>query len=394
MASLIPFFSRLALTAAVWTNVLVAAPPYPQSQVIADLSLDWSTHRREAQGSDNFQLTWADDNQLYGAYGDGGGFHSTNDRGREALGFVRVEGNWDDYRGYNVWGGLNAENPAQFPGKSWGTISADGVLYSWVIPDNPDLSGYGQTYRYTGDRNIAWPRDHYRYIHLVRSRDRGASWETAPWRWWREDNLIIPTFLNYGRDNAGARDPFIYSYFIRPQSLDATQSDFGLNVHKPGALFLARVHKDHIFAGRDAYEWFTGLHDGKAAWGPLVAKQPVFENPEGTGWCVSAIYNPGLRRYLLATEHEKSHTSAMGLFDAPNPWGPWTTVKYWSVDDPFGRERPGSALSWNHNIFFFSFVPKWWSDDGREFTLVFTGGGKGKDNDSWNTVRGHFVLRQ
>jgi hypothetical protein len=386
----------LARTLGPWLagSCLLAATPYPPSSVIAGIELDWSTHRREAQGSDNFQLTWAADNQLYGSWGDGSGFGAIGDKWREGLGFARVEGDWNNYRGFNVWGGKDAENPAQFPGKSWGIISVKGVLYTWVVPDNPDLSGYGHTYRYTGDQKIAWPRDHYRYIRLARSKDHAATWEEAGWRWWREDNLIVPTFLNFGRDNAGARDPYIYSYFIRPQRLDVTQTGFKLSVHKPGALFLARVHQDHIFAGRDAYEWFTGLAGGRAQWGPLAAKQPVFENPEGTGWCVSAIYNPGLKRYLLATEHVESHVGAMGLFDAPEPWGPWTTVKYWTVAEPFGQTRPGSQLDWKENIFFFSFVPKWWSGDGREFTLLFTGGGRGKDNDSFNTIRGRFLLRQ
>ena len=131
----------------------------------------------------------------------------------------------------------------------------------------------------------------------------------------------------------------------------------------------------------------------QATWGPLAAKKPVFENPEGTGWCVSASYNPGLKRYLLATEHTVSHASVMSLFDAPEPWGPWTTVKYWTEQDRFGQSRPGSQLDWADNVFFFSFAPKWLSDDGRSFTLVFTGGGKGKNNDSLNTVRGTFQRR-
>lgn len=375
-------------------SLATAASPYPPSPVVADISLDWSTHRREALGSDNFQLTWADNNQLYGAWGDGGGIGSERGEGRDGLGFVRVEGEWNNYQGFNVWGGKDPENPPQFPGKSWGTISVGGVLYSWIVPDNPDTSGYAHPYRYSKDKAIAWPRDHYRYIRLARSTDHAATWEEASWRWWREDNLIIPTILNFGRDNAGARDRYIYSYFIRPQRLDVTQAGFKLAVHQPGALFLARVHQDHIFAGRDAYEWFTGLHNGKPRWGPLDAKQPVFEDPEGTGWCVSAIYNPGLKRYLLATEHGRSSASSMGLFDAPEPWGPWTTVKYWSVEEPFGETRPGSTLDWKQNVFFFSFVPKWWSGDGREFTLLFTGLGGGKDNDSLNTVRGSFKLRQ
>jgi hypothetical protein len=36
----------------------------------------------------------------------------------------------------------------------------------------------------------------------------------------------------------------------------------------------------------------------------------------------------------------------------------------------------------------FHFAPKWWSDSGLEFTLVFNPG-----DDAWNTVRGRFVLR-
>ncbi|MBM4028340.1 MAG: DUF4185 domain-containing protein [Planctomycetes bacterium] len=359
-------------------SMTVAEAPYPPSPVIADMVLDWSTHRREALGSDNWQLTWADDDHQYGAWGDGGGFGGTNSDGRVGLGFGRVEGDWDNYRGSNVWGGKDPENPAQFEGKSWGTICLDNVLYSWVIPDVPDTGG---------------ARDHYRYIQWAWSTDYAAHWTKADWRWWREDNLIIPTFVVNGKNNAGARDDYVYSYFIRPQNPNVTHASFGLKVHQPGALFLARVPKDRIFVGRDAYEWFTGLSAGQPTWGPLADKKPVFENPEGTGWCVSVIYNPGLQRYLLATEHTISHAGVMSLFDAPEPWGPWTTVQYWTESDRFGRTRPGSTLDWADNVFFFSFAPKWFSEDGRTFTLVFTGSGSGKNNDSLNTVRGTFQLR-
>ena len=355
-----------------------AGSPYPPSPLIADISLDWSTNERRALGSDNWQLTWADDDHQYGAWGDGGGFPGGDNRGRVGLGFGRIEGPWNDYQGFNVWGGTNPENPAQFSGKSWGTISIGGVLYSWITPDDPDTGGQ---------------RDHYQYIELARSTDHAAHWTKADWRWRCEDNLIVPTFLVFGKDNAHARDNYVYSYFIRPQNPGITQAEFGLAVHEPGAVFLARVPQDKLFAGRDAYQWFAGMKDGQATWGPLAARSPAFENPEGTGWCMSVSYNPGLKRYLLATEHTASHTSAMALFDAPEPWGPWTTVKYWTEQDRFGQTRPGSRLDWADNVFFFSFAPKWLSDDGRSFTLVFTGGGKGKNNDSLNTVRGTFQRR-
>jgi len=46
-----------------------AAPrPYPDSSIIDCFVLDWATRKRFAQGSDNFQLTWAQDDHLYGAW--------------------------------------------------------------------------------------------------------------------------------------------------------------------------------------------------------------------------------------------------------------------------------------------------------------------------------------
>lgn len=194
---------------------------YPPSPVIAGLSLDWSTHRRHALCSDNWQLTWADDDHQYGAWGDGGGFGGSNDEGRVGLGFARIEGDWQNYRGFNVWGGKGAEHPAQFAGKSYGTVCVEGVLYAWIVPDQPDPDA---------------PRDHYRYVDLAQSTDHGAHWTKADWRWQREDNLVMPTFLVCGKNNAGARDSFIYSYFIRPQQANLTQAAFGLTVHRPGAV--------------------------------------------------------------------------------------------------------------------------------------------------------------
>jgi hypothetical protein len=68
-------------------------------------------------------------------------------------------------------------------------------------------------------------------------------------------------------------------------------------------------------------------------------------------------------------------------------------VKYWTPREPFGDTRRGSQLDWKHNVFFIAFPPKWVSDDGRSFTLNFTGGGQGKDNDSFNSVSGRFIVR-
>ncbi|MBL7187776.1 MAG: DUF4185 domain-containing protein [Phycisphaerae bacterium] len=355
------------------TSAQTIQAPYPSSQVVRAMRLDWSTHKRFAQGSDNFQLAWADDNHLYGAWGDGGGFGGTNADGRVSLGVARVEGPWKDYSGYNVWGGKHAENPAQFKGKSWGMICIKGVLYMWVVPD------------YSKDGQIS----HYSEARLAKSTDHGTHWTKANWAFFESEKLIIPTICNFGKNYDGARDNYVYHYFICPQEYlpprDIKRVARDLIVHKPGRIYLARVHKDEIFDGRDNYEFFTGLDkNGSPKWGGVSAKQPVFEDKNGTGWCMSVSYNPGLGRYILCTEHTESCKGNLGVFDAPEPWGPWTTVEY---IDGWGKGHV------ELNNFFWSFPTKWLSNDGREFTLAFTGAGGGLNNDSFNTVRGRFILK-
>jgi hypothetical protein len=340
----------LALTLAA-RSTSASGSPYPMSPVILGVTFDFSTHHRAALGSDNWPVTWADDDHQYAAFGDGGGFGGDNDHGRVSLGVARVEGDWDAHLARNVWGGADAENPAQFDGKSYGIISVDGVLYMWVIPGS-DAANYGEA-------------------RLARSADRGATWALADWAFTAEDRLVVPTFLQFGRDYAGARDAYVYGYSIRLQDGSALQAQ------KPGQVDLMRAPRDRIM-DRAAYEFFAGLDgDGAPRWTPdLGARAPVFEDPAGVGWSVSVSHNPGLRRYLLATEHTASFQGNLGLFDAPEPWGPWTTVAY---EDNWGG--PG-------NVFYWNFANKWLSADGRDFTLVFSGVG---DGDAWNSVRGRFA---
>ena len=80
--------------------VFAATAPYPHSQVITGVSWDFSTipTLRKAPGSDIWPLAWAADGNLYGAWGDGGGFDGdSNNIGRVSLGFaasaVTVRGN-------------------------------------------------------------------------------------------------------------------------------------------------------------------------------------------------------------------------------------------------------------------------------------------------------------
>jgi hypothetical protein len=196
--------------------------------------------------------------------------------------------------------------------------------------------------------------------------------------------LSIPTICQFGRDYSRARDGYVYHYFIHPQSDD----DFV--AQKPGRIYLARVPKNDIMA-REAYQFLADIGKrGEPQWSDnLSAKVPVFEDPNGVGWNLSVSYNAGLERYLLATEHTSSSVGNFGLFDAPEPWGPWTTVVYMSHSE-------GAQFGAKHvvdNTFFWNIPTKWQSSDGTIFSLIFTGAGRGRNNDSWNMLRGRFLLR-
>src|SRR5687768_5584096 len=122
-------------------NTNAADRPYLPSPVIERVDFDFSTHRRLAPGSDNWPTTWSDNEHVYTAWGDGGGFGGTNSKGRVSLGVGRVEGTVSDYKGSNIWGGFGCANIPTFDGKSYGILSVRGMLYLWVAHQpNPHLS--------------------------------------------------------------------------------------------------------------------------------------------------------------------------------------------------------------------------------------------------------------
>jgi hypothetical protein len=333
-----------------------AAAPYANSTVITGINFNWATHIRLAPGSDNWPVTWADDDHQYASWGDGGGFGGTNSDGRVSLGFARIEGPRSGYTGYNVWGGKNPENPATFDGKCYGIISITGVLYAWRGPGSGTTS--------------------YNEARLYKSTNHSASWSATSVAFVKADDIVMPTILNFGKDCAGARDNYVYHYFI-----DLVGDPGSLNVMIPGSIYLLRVDKTQI-ENQSAYEFFSGTSSSPSWSSSLADRQPVFQDPAGVGWNLSVSHNAPLGRYLLCTEHTATSQGRLGMFDAPEPWGPWTTVIYAEGTNVYGAGQIETST------FFWNFSNKWLSADGLNFVMVFTGI---NTNDSWNTVEGSFT---
>ena len=91
----------------------------------------------------------------------------------------------------------------------------------------------------------------------------------------------------------------------------------------------------------------------------------MFADPNG-GTPATVAYVPALKRYLLASFH--TGPDQLGIFDAPEPWGPWTTVAYY---EDWGRmKNEGHGLNCE-------FPQKWISDDGQTMWCVFSVYGAG-----------------
>src|SRR5204862_4193591 len=78
-----------------------ASLPPPSREITGIQWAPKETIRRAAQGSDNWPLTWADDDALYGAFGDGNGFEPFTQE-KLSLGLVRIEGGPENFHGVNI----------------------------------------------------------------------------------------------------------------------------------------------------------------------------------------------------------------------------------------------------------------------------------------------------
>jgi hypothetical protein len=282
---------------------------------------------------DTYAQTWAADNNIYASAGDPVKNESPNGLDVECF-----SGEAPDYRiakingmaDYTGWGGAGP--------KPSGMISVDGSLYlafqnatgkaTLVAEGNDAIMNYGHGYD----------------AQIVCSKDYGLTWSPDikelekpmfPGR-----KFGAPCFINFGKDNDGARDSYVYT-------ISGEGWDNGNNCR------LARVPNDRIM-DRSSWEWVSDFtEDDIPVWSSIMEEAiPVLSHPGYLG-TVDMVYVAAIKRYLLLSWHHKVKASpGMGseliIYDAPEPWGPFTLAHHedlWETRE-MNPYNPRLPLKW------------------------------------------------
>jgi len=281
----------------------------------------------KAEGSDNWPITWADDDNLYTAFGDGWGFEPKI-KEKLSLGFAKVIGEPTNISGVNIRSHSGEHTgDGKLGKKASGMLMVDDALYMWVRNANNN-----------GEQSqLAWSTDH------------GQSWRWADWKF---EELGYCCFLNFGKDYAGSRDSYVYIY----------SPDIPSAYEETDEVVLARVLKNQI-SNKIGYEFFKGLDaDSKPEWTKdIVQRRAVFTLKGGCNR-LDVVYNAPLRRYLM-TMRSRANAGGMNqfsIYESPEPWGPWIQA-YYTEPSSTTNGWPGEAQH---------FPTKWISSNGKTLYMV------------------------
>jgi hypothetical protein len=233
--------------------------------------------------------------------------------------------------------------------KAMGLICVDGVLYM-------SISQHSSAYDYP---------DHIQRTYdcsIIKSADHGRTWSAK-----RRDAMFpsprfsTPFFVQFGQDNAGAFDDYVYAV------------SSGCSWNNGNFMTLGRVHRDKI-GNLEAEEWemFGGLEEGGAPkWRPYrvgawMQDWPAIFSFRGYTSMTGMHWVPGINRFLLpqwAYLDQDGPTpwrqTMLHLYEAPMPWGPWHLVH---LEEDFGRAWYNPSLP-----------AKWFEDGGMRMWLVAGG---------------------
>jgi hypothetical protein len=335
---LIPLITLLAVGRA------VAAAPYPYSTYVTNIVFNFNTattycKKYGTDGGDIWCYTWAADDKVYTAYGDGFGFFAPQ-TGKCSWGISTIAGPFQSFSFADIY-----YYPA---GSKHGKIAsvlaisnvAVNVLYAMNdIQDVPDGNS----------TNTA----------LMSSSNNGVSWVTNAM--FSHLSEFHGGFIQNGKNYSGNSDGYVYLY--------------GGNARLPGT-YMARVPIGSV-TNKAQYQYLTNIDAGNQAhWGYLSNAIPIFNDPNG--WGGGADYDAALGRWLMSGAPYPGDGGCLSLYEGPTMWGPWKTITYQTNWANLGNYSNNG----NAQIEDFGFPQKYMTPDG--LTLGMFASVYGTTNTLWN----------
>ncbi len=292
------------------------------SPVIKSISLAGTPLTPFQSTGDLWFTTWADDGNLYGTWGDGSGpvpFRSWSEM--TDCGIFKLTGDPPKLTPAIVLLDAPTQFEPRVDDKPSSVLFLDGRLYGhFHSPLGDPRIGY---LAYSDDYGQNWLRVGYflpdgpkplsasPWTKDVDAPLQGLPFITQVVPYIFEKDLVLDShfrclfFINMGKNYELNKDGYVYGLGI------GKERDWN------GDVYLARVEKNRILR-YSAWEYFAGSDAGsKPQWSQFQADaRPVpglYATEQG-----SSIYHPGVKRYLFLTKDR--------LFDAPEPWGPWTVA--------------------------------------------------------------------
>jgi hypothetical protein len=313
---------------------------------------------------DTWFNTWADDGNIYATSDDSVGFNTTcrnnfvvneltgNDPSQLASPFT------------NCMTGYGGEGARQnyHDGRTWktdGVISVDGTLYVVVARQVDGYGGYPVGYQSSTDASI------------IKSTDHGRTWSngfgttsdpggappppnasgTGAEAMFPGSSFATPVFINYGQDDnpastADGGDQYVYAISNDGWAYDGNY------------MMLGRVLRSKI-GDLNAADWqyYSGPADGdgtrSANWSSNVSKATRIISAAHQLGQSGVQYIQGLHKYILTSFYFPFNTQwpnggqsahvTWSFYQAPHPWGPWTTFYSAPTVQCFNSCDPASA---------------------------------------------------
>ncbi|MBO1752136.1 DUF4185 domain-containing protein [Actinotalea sp. BY-33] len=318
------------------------------------VEMDPDVRHTSASDGDLWPSCWADDGNLYSAWGDGKGFDLAGPF--TDIGVARLSGPADDIQGVNLAVGDEVGQVWSGPGhtrKPTGMVCVEDTIHLAV-------------------QDLAWNFDAAPAATIATSTDGGETWTWDTSGPMFDDGVFTTMwFADHGQGGEWSEDGYVYVYGIDQNWRDS----FSGRVEDPTSVYLARVPQDKV-GDRSRWRFYAGTAGtkGKPKWSKKVGdREPVLHDERRVypdvfePWMAHdmttlsqghVLYNEPLDRYLYSSWTEFT----LHLYDSPTPWGPWTRLS----DHDFG------AYPWTGEQYagYGATLPsKFLSEDGRTMML-------------------------